>query len=362
MKSKTWPQWIILIVLIAFEFFIFSNHFKYDLLQSIYPDFNEFFIENLLYFKMSLVVLLIISITIYSWLLKKKKIELFFIVFLIKALQKRPGNWIGLANMSYVLISISLFTKESTNNTCSSILNGLVLFGFMLLYTLFIVNYFLPGKSENNEQPKVLITAVSYNNTIDPILKSLKEMENDDLKDKWSQQVFYNEDGTIKMNGTFIFGPWGNLDPIRKSIIAHEASFETIVLIISCEVSVKINKWPEELKPKRLIEDFLSKCYPDKTIEIRLFADGNSGNNMENNGVGIDSILSSLKIQKYNDKDIMFNITGGTAAMSTAMILKAISRERRAEYTNQDSGLIEEVPITINSVKDLWAELLERAG
>lgn len=350
-------------MIVAFEFFIFSNNFKYNVFQSIYPDFNIFFIENLLWFKTALVVLLISFIIIFSIKLKKKKIELFFLVFLIKALQRRPGNWIGLANMAYVLIGINLFTKETTMNTSTNILNGLVFLGFVLFYALLIANYYVSSKTtENKQQPKVLITAVSFNQNYSTIEDSLKKMESEELKNKWLHQVFYNPDGTKLLNGPFIFGPWGNLDPIRKSIIAHEASFEIIILIISKEVESKIQSWPDNLKPKRLIEDFISKYYPEKTIEIRSDADGTSGNNMEQNGRRIDSILSSVYNQNYQDKDIIFNITGGTAAISAAMIIKAIKGDRRAEYTNQDTGIIENVPITILSVKELWAELLERAG
>jgi hypothetical protein len=44
------------------------------------------------------------------------------------------------------------------------------------------------------------------------------------------------------------------------------------------------------------------------------------------------------------------------------MILKAIPNDRRAEYSRQDTGIIEEVPLNIYHVKDLWGELLEKVG
>jgi hypothetical protein len=76
----------------------------------------------------------------------------------------------------------------------------------------------------------------------------------------------------------------------------------------------------------------------------------------------IDGIIQLLKHRKIDEKDILFNITGGTAAISGAMILKAIPDERRAEYTRQDTGSIEEVPLNIFHVKDLWTELLDKVG
>ncbi len=81
---------------------------------------------------------------------------------------------------------------------------------------------------------------------------------------------------------------------------------------------------------------------------------------MKKNIIAIENIINSLASEKVESKDILFNITGGTAAVSGAMILNAIPYERRAEYARQDNGLIEEIPLDIFDVKMLWHELLEK--
>ena len=52
--------------------------------------------------------------------------------------------------------------------------------------------------------------------------------------------------------------------------------------------------------------------------------------------IELDRLLQNLK--KYEDSDISFNITGGTAMVSSAMVLEAVVGDRQAEYVRQSGA------------------------
>jgi hypothetical protein len=278
-------------------------------------------------------------------------------------MQKRYINIIGLASGIFVLNSLYQLNAQIAIQSLNGILNGTIYLGFLILYVLIVANYFISTpKKDIVPEPKVLIAALSLINE-DSLIKSLAEMEKQNLKGKWRDQIFLNENGSLIMSGTSSWGPWGNLDPIRKSIIVHHDSLEMIVLVSSFEATNASNKLRDDLKPQKLIADFLSKHYPHHKInnlDNMIAADGSLGNDMFENTIGIEAIINKLINKGYKNEDIIFNITGATVAISGAMILKAIPYERRAEYTNQVTGLIVEVPLSIFTVKELWNELFDK--
>ncbi len=359
-KTKNQLQFCILISIITIEIFGFSDQLKYEFSDYLFPSLTEFLICNLLWIKIGVIGLLFLSILCLLHELKRKDVKLFFIVFLIKGFQKKSSNFIGLANTLFVGYSMAVIFKEFGLRNNNGILNGLIYLGFLLVYSMVIANYFVKITPKGKiPKPKILITALSLIRK-DNLQLCLNEMEKEDMKDKWKDQVFYNLDGSIYKIKQFIFGPWANFDPIRKSIIVHNESLEQIILISSNEANDTCKELPENLQPKVLINDFIKKCYPNRKIQTLIVADGKSGNSMVENGFTLECIIKSLMNQGYKDEDIIFNVTGGTVAISGAMFLEAIPEDRLAEYTNQDTGLLEYIPLTIFSIKYLWNELLEK--
>ena len=363
MNIKT-KQSLVLFSIILIEIVGFNNQWKYCFLGRLDLGLKELFISYLAWFKLTSIVF-IVSLII--WLiskLRKQESEPLFIVYLIKGFQVKGSDLIGIFNVVFTLCSISWIGIEIYYQTVSGFLNALIYAGFMILYPLLIANYLLPPTNNDEKyHPKVLISAISLLKKED-LKKSIEEMDAK-YPDKWLDQVFYNPDGTLKTANPFSkipWGPWGVFDPVRKSIITHQAQFHEIVLIMSSEVSVVINEFPEELKPNFLVENFLQKHFPDKKVKVVIKSEEISGNDMKLNITSIENILNSLSKRKFENKDILFNITGGTAAFSCAMILNAIPYERQAEYARQDTGLIEEIPLDIYDVKGLWNELLEKVG
>lgn len=361
MKTKIY-EGIILLTIVVIEIFGFNNQWKYTLLNFIHPSFEQFFIHNINGFKISIILILLISI-LWIWIsLRRNKNEPLFIIYLIKGFQVKGGDWIGVFNIMFTLISISWIGIELYSQNINGSLNASIFTCFLFLYPLIIAYFFLPVKTTKEEvKSKVLITALSMMKEGD-LRSCLQEMEKPELKNKWKEPIFWESNGDLKKFGNFIFGPWNNIDPIRKSIIKHEGSFEEIHLIASSEVAKSINALPIDLKPELLINNYLTKNYPKSKAEVFIVQDGISGNEMGMNGIGLENLLRKITARKYKDEDILFSITGGTVAISGAMILKAIPGGRRAEYARQDTGLIEEIPLSIYEVKDLWNELLEKVG
>jgi len=200
----------------------------------------------------------------------------------------------------------------------------------------------------------------------DKLQEFIMGMEKEEFKNKWKDPIFFelNKEGklVIKKINNVVWGPWGNLDPIRKSIIKYHDSLEQIYLISSSEVTNNIKSWKEHLKPENLINEYISKEYPDSHVIVETIQENISGNDMTLTSVGLENLVRKILANNHKDHDIIFNITGGTAAISGAMILKAIPLDRKAEYANQQDGLLYDVPLSIYDVKDLWNELLEKVG
>lgn len=348
----------ILIVIIAIEIIGFSRQ-----LHAWIPSIENFLDNNSTILKIIVNVLIIIAVVYLHNRLSKNKSEPLFIVFLVKGFQIKGSDFVGIFNIVFTLCSISWIGIELYSHSWGGLLNAFIYAGFMILYPLIIANYVLPKPIDKEiYEPKVLITALSKMRSFDKLQEAINQMEAEGLN--WNDQVFNNPDGTMKEEYSFPWGPWLNWDPIRKSIIHHKASFQEIIILISNEVVNDIEECPDSLKPDKLISDFISRVYPDlqHNIKIDLRRVGVSGNSLHENLQIIESIVKLLNIRKIEDCDILFNITGGTSTFSGAMILKAIPNERRAEYAQQDNGTIEDVPLNIYDVQDLWSELLEKVG
>lgn len=365
MKTKTISkiyQGIILLGILIIELIGFQNEWKYNILCWVHPWLSNCFTSNIILIKVFIIALLIVFIAILWIKLKKSDEEPLFIIYLIKGFQVKGSDMIGVFNVIFIICSISWIGSEIYKYTPTSYLNAFIYACFMILYPLIIANYLIIRHPPRNRyNPKILLYAIS--NLEEKFLRlSLLEME-EKFSNQWRNQVFYNEDGSMKRTPNGVpWGPWGNFDPIRKSIIVHNALFDEIILIISSEASVKIDLLNDDLKPLKLVTDFLDKFFPNHKIQIKIISEEISGNDMKTNLTGLKNILNSLFVKKINDRDLLFNITGGTAAMSGAMILCSIPGERHAEYARQDTGVIDDIPLDINDVKVLWKELLEKVG
>jgi hypothetical protein len=354
---------LLLVGLIAIEILAFSNDLKYEVL-GIY---KTYLYEN--FEKIKIIGVVIGSILCFGlWrLLKQKEKSPAVMVFLIKALQSKGQDFLGILNIIYSLVHISWVGEELMNG---QIYNAILRINFLLLYPL-LVGYLIKPELDNKSiSPKVLICSLSL-----PILKNISEEQKAIKEYNYDISQNFVVDSANNMVLKEYFGKteklraWGNIVPIRKSIIKHQNSLEEVILLVSNEVADIMNGFGD-LSPQNIIEDFCKKNLKKSHIKIILsneepyfFNNNYGGNDIEETGNTIDKVLQFvLKNDRNKNSDLMFHITTGTAISSSAMTLKAIPFDRHAEYVNQTSGIIEAVNLDIFSVKDLWNELIEKVS
>lgn len=359
-------QSIVLFLIVAAEIFCFNKEWKYSLVRKVCPFLETCFSQNMPYIKLVFILLMFIVVLVLFTSLKNVKKDSLFIIFLIKGFQIKGSDVIGVFNVLFTLCSIAWIGNEIFRNSLHGFLNAIIYSEFLLLYPLFVVKFITRKELDKPEpKPKLLITALSIQGWDKEKQKwflelSLEEMEKPQYKTNWMDYVFVDENNILRMAGSTTWGPWGNLDPIRKSIILHHQSLKEIYLIASKDVQENLKKLPENLQPVKLIEDFLKRLHHQPNIKVTLFNEDFTGNQMDEAGEVLNKLIRKAFRENYHDEDILFSITGGTAVITGAMILKAMISDRKAEYCNQQKGIMEAVPVSIFDVKDLWHELLEK--
>ncbi len=136
----------------------------------------------------------------------------------------------------------------------------------------------------------------------------------------------------------------GNWIPSLRAILHENDSLELVILILSDRTKGYFDDFIDFIKLvpqlKERLEQGSLKVIGSNEIDANDFVAVRKE---------IERIMA--RIRNYDDRDISFNITGGTAMMSAAMILEAVVGERQAEYVRQ-SGDRELIRIDV-SEKDL---------
>lgn len=292
-------------------------------------------------------------------------------VYLIKGFQSKGSDLLGFLNILYTLCHIAWIGDELA---AGEVLNAIIRVNFLILYPSVAALYLISDQKDAaiKHEPKVLITPLSLINET-KILENQAEMflKHYDINDNF---VVDRENNIVKANyfgGEDYYRAWDNFDPIRKSIILHQKSLELIILLVSNEADALLEPLKDKPhSPIQIIHDFCHKTLKMPKMQViksndHIFLPDNNfkGNDMQMTGAVIDRVVDFLITKrKYQEQDIVFNITLGTATSSGAMVLRAIPAERKAEYVNQATGLIEEVELDIFQVKDLWNELIEKVS
>lgn len=361
-------KYSLLILFLSIELFGFSNQLKY----SVFPNFiNQLFNEH--FFALKIICAVLISAAVYRiWQdLAKKEKQPLFMVYLIKGFQSKGSDFLGFLNILYTLCHIAWIGDELA---AGEVLNAIIRVNFLIIYPSVAALYLIADQKDATikHEPKVLITPLSLFNEQDIVNNQAEiNLKHYIINDNFV--VDTQKDVVRKVyNGTEdYYRAWGNFDPIRKSIILHQKSLELIILLVSKEVDAKLE--PLKGQPHSPIEIINKFCHQTlkmpkmeviKSNDQFLLTDNNfAGNDMKATGTVIDKVVDYLiNKKKYEERDIIFNITSGTATSSGAMVLRAIPADRKAEYVNQATGLIEEVELDIFQVKDLWNELIEKVS
>jgi hypothetical protein len=321
------------------------------------------------------------------------------LIQLILNLKGEAGSWIGIVTVIFIVINLNIISNLiwETRNSFSSIdfgsyllaarngqLDFLMLNNWgifitqMLLIVCFLIFpfYIFPviDPHENNE-PKVLICGLSLLTDYgkDPSDKEAvkKKLFSISSANTFNDKFYKTDPKIASPKDIEIFNfnhqaiNWGKWDVMRHSIIAH-TSIEKVILITSAEIHqliATINQLIAEDTTGYFInfnmEKLIQKYYPDRHIKVAY------SNPMEfNDFYDIKSKLQSA-IQEHAlgkgfiDADLLFNITGGTAQLTAAMILSALKGDRKAEYIKQNKDEIKVISVDVDvlTIQDLWDEI-----
>jgi hypothetical protein len=354
---------IIVILLVIIEFYLLNFLVECRFLSVL-----------LLWISLGILFLFIID---YQIKLKNKNNDPNILIQIILNLKGEAGNWFGIFSILYVLINlnwlstltwnVSFITKGEELNFFSSFylnridyftLNSFGLFFVKLLLILeflFLPFILFPGqKKQNPTDPKVLIAGVSllvprYNKIDSKELKSALDRFN--TKNEEQPFDYFNIEADH----------WGRWNSINKSLF-NRKSIEQVVLLVSHDVialNEEIIKLGKAYQDKFNLEKLIYDRYPDRNIKIIKSCEIDF-NTFLDAKTKIEEVLQRYVLPKYKDEEILFNITGGTAPLSTAMILHALKGERKAEYVHQKDLNIIDIDVDVLTVQDLWDEILQK--
>lgn len=257
-----------------------------------------------------------------------------------------------IVHMTWIPEDIKNYIK-STNPSDHNWLEIFFHLEFLLLPFLIVaILYQEKEKKVDAKNRKVLITGVSLLPGFDfkdPTRKSLKEKELDCLK-------------TIQKTDN-----WITWNPIKQALNAYP-NIETVILVGSEQTKQQhdfIKAHPEfkNLRLKNLILNHTpigSKTPSIKTVIPKILSDVNRIETVYN-AINHDVLESGFfKTKAYEDKDILFASTGGTAIVSSAMTMHGVKGLRGIVYTRQDNRKLEEFNLSLFNFRELVNELIEK--
>ena len=292
-----------------------------------------------------LIILLISAITILMYKYKDKSIGLTDALrnFLkepprkgLKKIYRYLSIWIFLSvlfQISWVFDSVRdagilvLTSDYSKGLLWHHILTFILSILFLFLLPLLYINFlFKPKEKPAHNKPfprKVLIFALSL-----PSGEPLEQIQS--LRERLQQlgnQVLPKEETLKDLPG--------NWTPALRAIIHENHVLKRVIVILSEKAKEHFANFEKFLKVIPHLEKRITTG--DLIIEKSRVVDVSDFRDVK---IELDRLLQNLK--NYEDSDISFNITGGTAMVSSAMILEAVVGDRQAEYVRQsgDKSLV----------------------
>ena len=350
------------------------------------------------YFSVILFYLAIIGLTYISRKLKKEKNKSkkgTLLIQLMLNLKGEAGSWVGILTVISLVINLNIISNliwETQGTFESFSIKGLFLhlnnfnidfwmlnsWGIFITQILLIVFFLIIPFDlfpvigiKNDPNPLILISGLSI------LTDGGKDVKNKELVRKKLMSIdpankktkkFYNTEPKViepkafelfKLDGKEI--NWGKWNVIRHSLEAHK-SIEKIILISSKEIH-ELNNTIDDLIKEDIyfsnfkLENLVKKFYPAQTIEI-VYSNPMEFNDFYDVKSKLQSVLSEQALGKgFSDTDLLFNITGGTAQVTAAMILSSLKGDRKAEYINQNTHEIVNVDVDVLTIQDLWDEI-----
>lgn len=140
---------------------------------------------------------------------------------------------------------------------------------------------------------------------------------------------------TLTLDEVFAKTNWGHL---AFSVAFHAPVLEKCVIVTTADAG-------KLFAEAELLIKYIVKLQTDRTIECveeKIGGEKEDANDIGKAANTVKLIYQNLESENYDLKDIVANITGGTAAMSGGMILATLDEDRNIEYVRQNITLTEE--------------------
>lgn len=334
---KQFYKTTLIILLFIGEFYLLKNS-------------NNYTCNWILYTGLSILTLDIILLLILK--IENKISE--FKTFFGKTFHSIGVSFFSIISIIYMLAHIgwivNLIEKNFNSLTYQNIEN-LPLFIGILFLPFLILSFSVKEKKEKipTTNRKLLITGISLFDNYRSKKGDLSKREIELLEIIKENEKDYNNwsVGFTKVTWQPIFQSISLYPNIEKLIILSTKESEYFMEALSNNETFKMYKL-----------DILIKKFFPKVKEITYI----SLNDAHNIQTTINQVSQVIEKESglYKDNEIVFGITGGTAAVSSALSMLATKGQREIVYKRQDNSEISQDDTNIFNVKELWQEIIEK--
>lgn len=293
---------------------------------------------------LGIVMFTIICVLVVFVFFSKK--ERFFIRELLLSLRGGAGTFAGIIMLLYLLIHIDLLNNSIKDLMDKPDTSGWLPWVYLFFLTLpFLVLGLLanpPVSSVSNDLRKVLVTGISLfgNRGVEPLLSdheknALKAIQ--EAKDKGVEN-------------------WRNWDPIRQALKLYP-NIEEVCLVGSDQTKAFLQGIKDSEFSNLHLLRLLNAEFPKIKVSIQDVEDVQVAEVIYKE---LDiTIMPRLK-KSYEDHEMLFAVTGSTAACTAALTLLGVKSNRGVVYTRQDNFKVVELDINLYTAGELIDELIEK--
>lgn len=292
---------------------------------------------------------LALDLLLLFWILQKGK-TVFFRLIVVRAIKSATGSLVGVAFIIYLLVHIGFVQDRlqeiwAGSETWRHLAIVLAVFPVPFLVNALITSPIL--KRIKPEDRRILLTGLSL----------FDNQRKDD-----SPIVPTNPDGGKNRDAEVIseiqkhadWHHWGAVPwkPIFQAI-ALFPQLKRVVVLVTKETQF-LRTAIRSLDPKLDIDHLIHQYFP--SVEVK-FEELNDSQMIASNVEDLKAIIKH-RLGKIEDADLVFAITGGTAAVSAALAMMAAKGNRGVVYVRQDNYSLVEDTVTVYQLEDLWEDLL----
>lgn len=266
----------------------------------------------------------------------------YLLVKLINSFSANVGSFLGILLVIHIILQVSFLEDFYIMwlDDKATVWHLLLIGNFLFLP--FILLPYLPPITKKIEPSdrKLLIAGVSlldYNRTNEEELSDHEITKLNEIKESDNQD-------------------WKNWAPI-KNCLDHYQNIDRIYLLVSKQARdlLYIIDANTEYKKQGLLEmvNTLKGPIPIEYIAIEDI------HNLNSNHDELKAVLNKKNtFSLYQDKEVLFDITSGTAALTAAVVINAIRSDRGLSYTRQDTRSVQEMNVDVFSLAELYDEIL----